>query len=162
MMPRRLVCVLAVMLAFFAALEPARAAETVACPDLAQARPVGDCPTEEQLRYSYLGYCGDDRRMYENDNVTCTAFERYRDLKNIVLWESADGAFQGYVSCALAPETVRTLKPFTMAASRQGALVKLVCAYPKDVALTRRSKTPCTVAKAECGPDGTACQARCD
>jgi hypothetical protein len=140
----------------------ARAGETVACPDLAKAQPVGECPTEAQLRYSYLGYCGDDRRMYENDNVTCTSFERYRDLKNIVLWESADGAFQGYVACTQSAPAVRALKPFKMAVGRQGGLVKLVCAYPNDLAMTRRSKTACTVTQADCGPDGTACQANCE
>ncbi|MDK9723055.1 MAG: hypothetical protein OEL53_17950 [Rhodospirillales bacterium] len=139
------------------------AGETLTCPDLAQATQVADCPTEEQLRYTYLGYCGDDRRMYEKDNVTCTAYEHFRDLKNIALWESVDGVFQGYVSCALPPAQVKVMKATRMSVVTQGSLTKLVCAYPNNVALTRRSKTPCRVdGDGDCGPGGTDCKVVCD
>jgi hypothetical protein len=151
------------LLALTLAASAALAGETVLCPDLSQTQQVADCPTEEQLRYSYLGYCGDDRRMYEKDNVTCTAFEHFRDLKNTALWESTDGSFQSYVSCSLKPEAVKGLKAERMSAAKAGSLTKLTCAYPSNVSFTRRGKAACTLeGDGACGPDGQACKARCD
>ncbi|MBF0168838.1 MAG: hypothetical protein HQL45_14535 [Alphaproteobacteria bacterium] len=111
----------------------------------------------------YLGYCGDDKRMYEKDNVTCTAYEHFRELKNVALWESADGAFQGYISCALPPGKVKGMTVSRMTVSAQGSLTKLVCAYGNGVTLTRCGKTACKVeGDGICGPDGGACKAVCD
>jgi len=39
-------------------------AESLACPDLAQARQVAACPTEAKLRYTFVGYCSDNARMF--------------------------------------------------------------------------------------------------
>lgn len=154
----------AILAALFAAgAFGAKAAENIVCPDLARAQKVSDCPTEDSLKYTYLGYCGDDRRMYENDNVTCTSYENFKALKNTALWESEDGAFQGYVSCALDPAKAKSLKAEKITVTKQGALTKLICAYPEDIKLTRRSKSNCKVeGDGACGPDGAACKAVCE
>lgn len=39
-------------------------ANTVACPDLKTAMQVGACPTEEQLKHTFIGFCSDDPRAY--------------------------------------------------------------------------------------------------
>ncbi len=69
-------------------------------------------------------------------------------MKNVALWESADGAFDGYISCDLPPAQVKALKPAGMTLEKQGKLTKLVCAYDKGIRLTHRTKANCTVANA--------------
>ena len=72
-------------------------AETIVCPDPAKAVQVATCPSEEELKYTYNGFCGDDRRLYAKDIDTCASYENYRKEKNLALWESADGVFQAYL-----------------------------------------------------------------
>lgn len=47
-------------------------AAAVACPDLATAVQVGACPAEEELKYTFTGYCSDDARAYKGDTDVCT------------------------------------------------------------------------------------------
>jgi hypothetical protein len=69
--------------------------ETLFCPDLAAAVQVGACPSEEELRYTFTGYCSDNARLYDPDTVTCSDYKHYRRLKNVALWESRDGSLPG-------------------------------------------------------------------
>ncbi|MDR2239804.1 MAG: hypothetical protein LBE33_05115 [Zoogloeaceae bacterium] len=138
-------------------------AETLACPDPATAVQVGVCPAEEELRYTFTAYCADDARMYGKDKETCASFEDYRKLKNIALWESADGVFQAYISCDLPANTLKTLKPASIALSRQGKLTRLACVYPEDVVFTYRTKATCAVrGDGQCAGNPANCEARCD
>lgn len=57
------------------------AAETLACPDLRGARQVASCPTEAELRYTFVGYCSDNARMYDGKADACTDFATYRKVK---------------------------------------------------------------------------------
>ena len=67
MNPSRLVfCLL------FTGAVAATAGERLSCPDLATATPVGNCPSESDLQYTFTGYCSDDRRMYQQD--TCLLY----------------------------------------------------------------------------------------
>ena len=52
-------------------------AETIACPDPAKAMQVAACPSEEELKYTYTGFCSDDRRLYARDIDTCSSYENY-------------------------------------------------------------------------------------
>ena len=105
-------CPAAVIL--LAALALPATAATVACPDLAAAAQVAACPSDEELRYTFTGYCSDNNRSYKGDTDVCTDFLAYRKLKNVALWESADGNFNAYVSCDRAPAEVRSAKPVTI------------------------------------------------
>ena len=51
-------------LALFALAPQLAAAATVACPDLAGAVQVASCPAEEELRYTFSGYCSDYGKAY--------------------------------------------------------------------------------------------------
>ena len=62
---------------------------------------VNACPTEEELQYTYTGYCSDNAMAYANKTDSCVRYEDYRKLKNLARWESKDGRFDGYVSCDL-------------------------------------------------------------
>ena len=138
----------------------ARAA-VVACPDLAAAVQVGTCPAEEELRYTYTGYCSDDARMYRGESDVCADYRRYRKLKNVVLWESADGAFQAYVSCDLPVATLRQAKAAAMTVAKQGKITRLVCSHGDGLTFTYRTRAECKVQGAGNCAAG-ACAADCD
>lgn len=137
-------------------------AEGRSCPDLATAVQVAVCPSDEELKYTYVGYCGDNARLYGRDGDTCESFEHYRKAKNIALWESADGAFNAYLSCETPAETIRGAKPVRMTTERKGTLTRLLCSYTADIGFVHRTKALCKVeGVGDCnGPGG--CQASCD
>ena len=137
-------------------------AETLACPALAQAQQVGACPSEEELQYTFTGYCSDDNKAYRGETDVCTDYQRYRKMKNVALWESSDGRFAGYVSCELPPAAVRNAKPQAMQLLKQGTLSRLVCTYADGLQFTHRTRAQCQVELAACTPATPGCQARCD
>lgn len=137
---------------------PAQAG-TLSCPDLASAVQVAACPTEEELKYTFLGFCGDNARLYGRDVLTCATFENYREAKNIALWESADGAFSGYLSCNVAPDAIRAAKPLRMTNEARKGLTRLVCDYEGEHRLVHRTKANCTV---EAAGSGGAQRAQCE
>lgn len=138
-------------------------AETINCPDLGQAVQVGACPSEEELRYTYMGYCGDNARMYDaNKDDVCSTFQNYRKLKNVVLWEAADGAFSGYVSCDLPAARLTAAKAATLAVARQGSITRLVCGYGDGIVFSYRTKQACRPAgDGSCAADPAGCRASC-
>jgi len=131
-----------------AALSGTAAAATLVCPDLSAAAQVNACPPDEELKFTYSGFCSDNAKAYANQTDSCIRYEDYRAMKNVALWESADGAFDGYISCDLPPAQVKALKPAGMTLEKQGTLTKLVCTYDKGIRLTHRTKANCTVANA--------------
>lgn len=138
-------------------------ADRIACPDPAAAVQVATCPSEEELKYTFMGYCSDNARLYAKDTDTCASYENYRKLKNVVLWESADGAFQAYVSCDLPMGELRKLKPLSMSVTRQGKLTRLACNYADGVTFTYRTKTECKVqGDGNCASEPDSCTANCD
>lgn len=146
----------------FGAVLPAIAGP-IACPDPAKAVQVAACPSEEELRYTFMGYCGDDRRLYASDADTCASYENYRKQKNVALWESADGAFQAYLSCDLPPDALKHLKPVSIAVTRLGKMTQLSCSYGENVTFTHRTKAQCQVqGSGDCAADPVACKASCD
>ena len=68
------------------ALSSAALAAPVACPELSSVEKVGECPTEEDLRFTFNGYCSDNARMYGKPSDVCTDYRLYRKMKNTVLW----------------------------------------------------------------------------
>ncbi len=141
---------------------PALAAE-YSCPDLGQAGPVNSCPGEEELRYTYTGFCSDNSKVYGKETDACPRYEDYRAMKNTVLWESQDGAFSGYVSCDMQPEQLAGVRASSMQVVKQGTLTKLVCSYPRGISLSLRTKGSCTIQDSPaCAADTSACRAICD
>ena len=142
---------------------PLAMAATVACPDLQTAVQVGACPAEEELRYTFNGYCSDDARAYKGDTDVCTDYRRYRKLKNVALWESADGLFNAYVSCDLPPEKLKGARVSAVRVGKQGKMTQLVCGYGEGISFTWRTRAECRVdAGADCAANPAACKASCD
>ncbi len=142
-------------------LSPAAMAATVPCPDLATAVQIGACPAEEELKYTFTGYCSDDAKSYKGETDVCTDYRLYRKLKNVALWESADGFFNAYVSCDLPPASVKAARASAVRVARQGKMTLLVCNYAEGVNFTWRTRAECKVnGGAAC--TGAACKAICE
>jgi hypothetical protein len=137
------------------------AAAELACPDLAAAVQVAPCPSEEELRYTFSGFCGDNARMYAKDTDTCVSYENYRKAKNIALWESANGEFQAYLSCDLSLAAVRTAKAQRIIVGKAGKLTRVACEYGQGIVFAHRTHAACKV-EGDGGCSGPACKASCD
>jgi hypothetical protein len=139
-------------------------AETVTCPDLATAVQVGTCPSEEELQFTFGGYCSDNARMYNwQEEQVCTDYRLYRRLKNVALWEAQGGKFQGYVSCDLSADKIKSARLSSIAATRKGKLARVACTYSDDIVFTYRTKGQCRVeGSGDCAGNPDACKATCD
>ena len=151
-------------LAFCAAtLSFTAAATTLSCPDLATVVQVNACPTEDELKHTYSGFCSDDAKAYANQTDSCIRFEDYRRMKNQARWESKDGEFDGYVSCDLPAGKLKALKATGMKLVAQGKLTKLVCAYPDGINFTYRTKAACAIDDEKaCAADAASCKVTCN
>lgn len=137
-------------------------ADTVACPDLAKAVQVASCPAEEELKYTYTGYCADDAKAYRGETDVCKDYRLYRKLKNVALWESGDGAFSAYVSCDLAPAAVKGAKLSNIRLARQGRINLLVCGYGEGISFSYRTREECRIDPADCAANPATCKAICN
>ncbi len=141
---------------------PAVLAETLRCPELSAAVQVGACPAEEELRYTYTGYCSDNARMYSKETDECVTYDAYRRLKNVVLWESANGDFSAYISCDLPAASLKASRAASVKVAKQGGMTRLICHYGEGIAFTHRTRSECKVAgDGSCAADPAACQADC-
>ena len=137
-------------------------ADTVSCPDLAAAVQVGTCPAEEELKFTFLGYCSDNAKAYRGETDVCTDYQRYRKLKNVALWESADGEFSAYVSCDLPAKTLKAAKVSGITLGSKRKMTHLVCGYGEGVSFTFRTRALCKLeSAATCASNPTACKAEC-
>ncbi len=145
----------------------ALAASTLACPVVAKAVQVGTCPTEEDLRYTYHGFCSDNQRMYDRKTEGCIDYRQYREMKNTALWESADGEFQAYLSCETPAAARAAARAVKVAVSAKGGITQVICTYDQGFSFTRRSRDRCTAGPAaglaaECAADPAACTVSCE
>ncbi len=140
---------------------PALAA-TVSCPDLASAVQVATCPAEEELKYTFTGYCSDDSKAYRGETDVCTDYRLYRKLKNVALWESGDGVFNAYVSCDLPAEKLKAAKASAIKVGKQGKMTRVVCSYGEGVSFTYRTRTECKADGGDCAANPAACKANCN
>lgn len=139
------------------------AAEKRVCPDLATASQVGNCPSEADLKYTFNGFCSDDRRMYTGDTEVCTDYQAYRRLKNVAPWESAAGDFMAYVSCELPAARIQTLRAQGVTVSRAAQITLLTCDYGEGIRFTHRSRLSCKVeGDGNCANGAQPCRAVCE
>jgi hypothetical protein len=151
------------VLLFLVGIGATARADNVSCPTLSTAMQVAACPSEEELRVTFIGHCSDDARGYDLAEIdTCVNYASYRRRKNIALWEVGD-KFQGYLSCDLPADAVRQLKPAGIAVKTQGTLTRVVCSYPQGVTFVHRTKKQCRVeGSGNCEADPAACTASCE
>ena len=138
-------------------------AATVTCPDLSTVVKVGACPSEEELQYTFNGYCSDNARMYDRAGTdVCTDYKLYREFKNTAFWETPDGKFDGYISCSPGKGDFAGAKPKELKISKQGSVTRIVCDYGNDHIFTHRTKAKCQADAANCATDPAACKAQCE
>lgn len=155
-------CQFALCLLVASAVTPA-GATTLSCPDLKTAVQVGACPTEEQLKYTFVGFCSDDAKAYRGETDVCTDFQQYRQLKNIVLWESAGGVFDAYLSCDLPKGVIQGSQVSGVRIGKQGRVTQLVCSYPNGINFIHRTRAQCQLdGSPECSANPATCKASCD
>lgn len=141
-------------------------AAEIACPDLSNVTQVGACPSEEELKFTFDGYCSDNARMYDKpEEQLCTDYQLYRSLKNYARWETADGEFSGYVSCDPLKHALAQAKPVSIKVNKQGSVTRVICGYDNGATFTYRGKQKCTVSAetaAQCAKNPAACKVQCD
>lgn len=152
----------AILLCLMLGWTGAAGAETLDCPDLAGAVQVGACPTEEELRYTFQGYCSDNARLYDRGDQVCTDYALYRALKNVSLWETPDGRFAGYVSCETGRAGLAGARARQVGVARQGSVTRVACSYDSGVVFAHRTKARCVAAAGDCAADAAACRAQCE
>lgn len=135
-------------------------AETLACPTLSTATQVQPCPTEDELKYTYTGYCSDNARLYGRDVLTCASFENYKAAKNNALWEADGGRFDGYLSCNVGAETIKASKAVKIRVERVKTLTRVICDYENDHRMVHRTKSVCAVEATDC--TSGECKANCE
>lgn len=139
------------------------AAANFFCPSVTKVVQVGTCPSEEDLRYTYHGFCSDNQRMYDRKTEGCIDYRQYREMKNTSLWESADGEFQAYLSCEAPASKRAAARAVKVAVSTKGGITQVVCTYDQGFSFTRRSRDRCTaLPEAACATDPAACGVSCE
>ena len=118
------------------------------------------CPTDDELQYTFMGFCGDNARLYGRDALTCASLENYKEVKNTAMWESANGAFSGYLNCNIAADLIRASKAVKMTVEKKNNLTRLICDYENDQRMVMRTKANCTVEAADC--TSGECRATCE
>ena len=139
-------------------------AAPLSCPDLSTAAQVAICPAETELQITYRSYCSDDARMKDKgeDMMTCVSYENYLKKKNVALWESKEGEFQGYVHCDLPAAKVKAAKAVRVEVSKVGKVTRVACTYEDGIVFTHRTKAACKVEGDGRCAGSPACKAECD
>lgn len=139
------------------------AAAEITCPSLADVVQVANCPSEDELVFTYNGYCSDNRRMYTQGPDVCRDYQLYRKLKNVVLWETKDGKFHAYLSCDLPPDAMKQAKVSKITVGKDGKMTRVACSYGEDITFSYRTHETCRAdSAAACATEPGACKARCE
>ena len=155
----------------FAAI-PAMAGTVVQCPDISQAKQVGECPSEAEVKSMFEANCGWERDPNAKKPGKCDTYAAFKELRHRSMWESADGEFMGYVSCSKPAAEIKSGQPKEIAVSQKNGLYKVVCSYQSGAALTMRIRSVCripdakptkyNVIKANCESDPSICRVECE
>lgn len=120
-------------------------AKTLTCPDISQARQIADCPTEAEVQRMFKATCGFERDPNTAHPEKCDSYAEFKRQKFNALWESADGEFMSYASCALTAEEIRATAVKGVAVSQQSGLYKVTCSYQGGTVFTLRTRTVCRI-----------------
>lgn len=132
----------ALALAFTVLVADSAGAAEFTCPSMADIVQVGSCPTESEMQWGFSGYCSDNARIYDKDGKDiCTDIARYKDAKNVSLWEV--GAFQGYLSCTAPVDALKAARLDEMRVGKAGAITRVVCRYDGGHDMVMRTRAQC-------------------
>ncbi len=144
---------------------------TITCPDISEAKKITQCVAENELEHMFKDGCGVERDPTAKNPELCDSYAEFKRRKNTALWESSNGEFMGYVSCAIPAVEMKSSKPVSIAVSQKNGLYKVSCNYQKGIKFTLRTRSVCKVPgvknssivmQADCSSDASACKAVCD
>ncbi|MBT3309801.1 MAG: hypothetical protein HN382_09805 [Gammaproteobacteria bacterium] len=147
------------------------AGNTVACPDISEAKQISRCSAESDLKHMFKVGCGVERNPSAKNPDLCDSYAEFKRRKNTALWESSDGEFMGYVACEIPATEIKGSKPISVAVSQKNSLYKVSCNYQGGIKFTFRTPNVCrvpgvkssnVVMRADCSSDTLACKAVCD
>ncbi len=150
---------------------PAWAGNTITCPDISKARQVAECPAEEDVDRMFKISCGLERDSEAKRPELCDSYAEFKRRKHTALWESSDGEFMGYVTCAVPSAEIKKAKLASVAVSQKNGLYKISCDYQQAVKFTLRTRSVCRVAgvknssiimRRDCSSDASDCKVECD
>jgi len=150
---------------------PVWANTTILCPDISQARQVAACPTEDEIQRMFKASCGFERDPKATQPELCDTYAEFKRRKNSALWESSDGEFMSYATCAVPPAEIKAAKSSGVAISQKNGLYKIACNYEGGTVFTLRTRSVCripgvksslTVIRAACGPEASSCKVECE
>lgn len=133
------------------AAQSAWAENVYTCPDISKAVKVGACPSEGDLERMFSSTCGSRDTKNENTHAkgVCSNFERFKKAKNTALWESADGSFEGYISCDAKESEIKAGKLIKISRSQKREWDSVRCAYEGGSELVLRTRETCEIAGAK-------------
>ena len=155
---------------FFMVL-PVWAGSTIVCPDISQATQVTPCTAEDEIELMFKASCGFERDPKATKPELCDTRAEFTRRKNTALWESSDGEFMGYVTCAVPPAKIKASKLSGVAVSQRKGMYKVACSYEGGTTFTYRTRDVCripgeksslTIIRAACGPDTSSCKVECE
>ncbi|TVO74213.1 hypothetical protein [Sedimenticola selenatireducens] len=165
------VITLIITLALTLATSNVLAGTVLLCPDMSQAKQVGECVTEDEIKNMFKRTFGLECDPQLKDSMECEKYAEFKQKKYSALWESFDGEFMGYVTCNAPASEISNGKPSSVAISQTNGLYKITCNYQKGVSLSMRTRNVCrvgaapssaVVTRASCDGDANNCKIECD
>ncbi len=147
------------------------AGNIIPCPDISETTQVGDCPEEDELKRMFKANCGFERDKGAKKPELCDSYSEFKRRKNSALWESSDGEFLGYITCAIPAQQIKESRPISVAVSQKNGLYKVSCNYQGGSKFTLRTRKVCkvpgvknsnAVMRSDCSSDMSACKVECD
>lgn len=150
---------------------PLQAETVLLCPDMAQAKQVGECAAEDEIKSMFKRTFGLSCDPQAKDSMECEKYAQFKMKKYSALWESSDGVFMGYVTCNSSAAEISKAKPSSVSISQKNGLHKITCKYQEGVSLSMRTRNDCRVTdatgatvitRASCKGDASNCKIVCD
>ncbi len=141
------------------------------CPDMTQAKQVGECAAEDEIKSMFKRTYGLECDPQLKNSMECEKYAEFKKQKYSALWESSDGEFMGYVTCASPAAEIKNEKPSSVMLSQKNGLYKITCNYQEGVTLSMRTRDVCRVsgasssaviARANCNGDANNCKIECE
>ncbi|MCB2103058.1 MAG: hypothetical protein KDE22_19435 [Rhodobacterales bacterium] len=141
---------LSLILPVLGAAAPAAAETRVACPSLAQAIPVGACPSAEEIKAMFRATCGVEQNPNARNPKPCDTLAAFAETKDFQLWEveTPDGVYLDYLGCGLEPAQVRDAAVRSVRLMKSGTMTTVACDYGGEIIFGLRRKGVCAL------PDG--------
>lgn len=117
------------------------------CPDIAQAKQVGDCPSDEEMKRMFMSSCGLSDTKGENPHAKglCKNFVMFSKAKNTALWESGDGEYMGYITCDQPAAKIKAGKLIKVSLGQKGVMDRIICGYEGGAELVLRTRQTCEI-----------------